>query len=96
MLRVACHHWHDLHSRGSGADHRDALVAQLVEPTARAAAGVLVVPSAAVELLALELLNTRNAGKFGPVQRSGARGEGVSVYFRDPDGSLLEFISYNS
>jgi catechol 2,3-dioxygenase-like lactoylglutathione lyase family enzyme len=32
----------------------------------------------------------------GPVARLGARGEGVSVYFRDPDGSLLEFISYGS
>lgn len=30
----------------------------------------------------------------GPVQRFGARGTGTSVYFRDPDGSLLEFISY--
>ena len=30
----------------------------------------------------------------GPVQRIGAGGEGTSVYFRDPDGSLLEFISY--
>jgi len=30
----------------------------------------------------------------GTVPRSGARGEGMSVYFRDPDGSLLEFISY--
>ena len=30
----------------------------------------------------------------GPVTRRGARGEGKSVYFRDPDGSLLEFISY--
>ena len=30
----------------------------------------------------------------GPMQRFGARGHGTSVYFRDPDGSLLEFISY--
>ena len=30
----------------------------------------------------------------GPVERPGARGTGVSVYFRDPDGSLLEFITY--
>jgi catechol 2,3-dioxygenase-like lactoylglutathione lyase family enzyme len=30
----------------------------------------------------------------GPVARSGARDDGTSVYFRDPDGSLLEFISY--
>jgi catechol 2,3-dioxygenase-like lactoylglutathione lyase family enzyme len=30
----------------------------------------------------------------GPVARAGAKGMGHSVYFRDPDGSLLEFISY--
>ena len=30
----------------------------------------------------------------GPVPRAGARGDGTSVYFRDPDGSLLELISY--
>ncbi len=32
--------------------------------------------------------------ELGPVPRFGAGGEGTSVYFRDPDGSLLEFISY--
>jgi catechol 2,3-dioxygenase-like lactoylglutathione lyase family enzyme len=32
--------------------------------------------------------------EVGPVERFGARGRGTSVYFRDPDGSLLELISY--
>lgn len=32
--------------------------------------------------------------ELGPVPRSGAHGDGLSVYFRDPDGSLLEFICY--
>ena len=30
----------------------------------------------------------------GPVPRRGGRDEGTSVYFHDPDGSLLELISY--
>jgi catechol 2,3-dioxygenase-like lactoylglutathione lyase family enzyme len=30
----------------------------------------------------------------GPLARAGAGGRGTSVYFRDPDGSLLEFITY--
>jgi catechol 2,3-dioxygenase-like lactoylglutathione lyase family enzyme len=32
--------------------------------------------------------------ELGPVARTGARGPGTSVYFRDPDGSLLELIVY--
>lgn len=36
------------------------------------------------------------AVELGPVARMGVRGQGLSVYFRDPDGSLLEFISYAS
>jgi catechol 2,3-dioxygenase-like lactoylglutathione lyase family enzyme len=34
------------------------------------------------------------AVELGPVERHGAAGAGLSVYFRDPDGSLLEFITY--
>ena len=34
------------------------------------------------------------AVELGPIERHGARNAGTSVYFRDPDGSLLEFISY--
>ena len=33
--------------------------------------------------------------ELGPVERRGARNVGTSLYFRDPDGSLLEFISYD-
>ena len=32
--------------------------------------------------------------ELGPVPRFGGRGNGTSLYFRDPDGSLLEFIIY--
>jgi len=32
----------------------------------------------------------------GPMTRGGAKGPGTSVYFRDPDGTLLELISYAS
>jgi len=30
----------------------------------------------------------------GPIDRVGGRGRGTSVYFRDPDGTLLELIAY--
>jgi catechol 2,3-dioxygenase-like lactoylglutathione lyase family enzyme len=32
--------------------------------------------------------------EVGASERNGARGRGTSAYFRDPDGSLMEFISY--
>jgi catechol 2,3-dioxygenase-like lactoylglutathione lyase family enzyme len=32
--------------------------------------------------------------ELGPVSRFVSVGRGQSVYFRDPDGSLLEFIAY--
>ncbi len=33
--------------------------------------------------------------ELGPVGRFGAGGNGTSIYFRDPDGSLMEFHSYH-
>jgi catechol 2,3-dioxygenase-like lactoylglutathione lyase family enzyme len=44
---------------------------------------------------ALEHLRERGVTvEAGPMKRGGAKGRGTSVYFRDPDGTLLEFISY--
>jgi catechol 2,3-dioxygenase-like lactoylglutathione lyase family enzyme len=33
--------------------------------------------------------------ELGPAKRNGGKGNGTSVYFRDPDGTLLELISYS-
>ena len=45
---------------------------------------------------AIAHLNSQGvAVELGPIARYGARDAGVSVYFRDPDGSLLEFIVYS-
>jgi catechol 2,3-dioxygenase-like lactoylglutathione lyase family enzyme len=45
--------------------------------------------------LAVELIGTIGAELVeGPVPRVGARGPGQSVYCRDPDGSLIELVSY--
>jgi catechol 2,3-dioxygenase-like lactoylglutathione lyase family enzyme len=44
---------------------------------------------------AIEHLRAHGVGvELGPVERQGGRGAGTSVYFRDPDGSLLELIAY--
>lgn len=50
-----------------------------------------------VEPLDLEVLAA--SGDFdvveGPARRSGARGEGTSLYVRDPDGSVVELRHYS-
>jgi catechol 2,3-dioxygenase-like lactoylglutathione lyase family enzyme len=49
-----------------------------------------------IEGAAAHLKAHKVAIERGPLERFGARGPGMSVYFRDPDGSLLEFISYSN
>ena len=41
-----------------------------------------------------QLLSHRIDVELGPAERAGGQGRGTSVYFRDPDGTLLELISY--
>ena len=61
---------------GAGADDGDALVGELVHRRARrVAAGVVVVPAAGVERVALEVLDARDARQLGHVQRAGAHAE---------------------
>jgi catechol 2,3-dioxygenase-like lactoylglutathione lyase family enzyme len=43
---------------------------------------------------AVEMVRAIGQEPHGPVERTGARGPGRSVYCRDPDGSLIELISY--
>lgn len=47
-----------------------------------------------VESAVIHLTNRGLQVVEGPVRRSGTRGPGTSVYYRDPDGSLVELISY--
>lgn len=46
---------------------------------------------------AIDHLHKRGVAiELGPVKRRGAKNTGKSIYFRDPDGSLMEFISYSA
>lgn len=51
--------------------------------------------SGPIETAIAHLATCDVAVELGPVIRNGAGGAGRSVYFRDPDGSLLEFLSYD-
>jgi catechol 2,3-dioxygenase-like lactoylglutathione lyase family enzyme len=50
--------------------------------------------SGTIEQAANHLASLGVEVELGPVDRNGAAGAGVSLYFRDPDGSLMEFITY--
>ena len=56
--------------------------------------GVWQVPDAEVEAAVAHLRAHGVEPELGPVPRTGGAGDGTSVYFRDPDGTLLELIAY--
>ena len=60
---------HALHRGGARADDADALVGEPVEAAVGVAAGVVVVPAARVERVALERLDAGDARQLRPVQR---------------------------
>ena len=64
-------------------------------PAAPGGADLCFVWDGPIEEAARHLERARRGGGGGAGRRAtAARGRGTSVYFRDPDGSLLEFISY--
>jgi catechol 2,3-dioxygenase-like lactoylglutathione lyase family enzyme len=63
-------------------------------PVVPGASDLCFVWEGAVPELLAHLARHGVAVEEGPVGRLGRHGAGTSVYFRDPDGSLLEFIVY--
>src|SRR5580698_4867147 len=63
----------DLYRAGSGTDHGDPLVPELGHPALFGAAGVVVVPPAAVKLRAFEPVDAGYARQFRPVERTAAQ-----------------------
>ena len=65
-----------LHRRGAGPDDADPLVGQAGHQAARrVASGVLVVPAAGVERMALKGLDSRDARQFRPVEGTRAHSD---------------------
>ena len=82
---------HQLNVHGPGADPQPVAGEPVVPGGSDLCFAWEGTPQAAIDHLAAHGVEVFE----GPVSRYGARGAGTSVYFRDPDGSLLEFITYD-
>jgi catechol 2,3-dioxygenase-like lactoylglutathione lyase family enzyme len=55
----------------------------------------LVTDSSTLDEVIQTLTTAGTAVETGPVNRWGARGDAVSIYFRDPDSNLIELRTYS-
>ena len=67
VLGISAEVRNQLYAGGPGSDQRDPLVSQLVESAAGIPAGVVVIPARRVEHVPLEVLDSRDTGKLGPI-----------------------------
>jgi catechol 2,3-dioxygenase-like lactoylglutathione lyase family enzyme len=58
------------------------------------AADFCLIADEAIEAVEAHLRRENVAVEAGPIRRTGARGEMISLYFRDPDGNLVEVSRY--
>jgi catechol 2,3-dioxygenase-like lactoylglutathione lyase family enzyme len=79
-----------LHVHGPGATPHP----RAVDPVRPGNSDLCFVWDGTVDEAAARLASRGVDVELGPVPRAGARGDGTSLYFRDPDGSLLELIVY--
>jgi catechol 2,3-dioxygenase-like lactoylglutathione lyase family enzyme len=52
------------------------------------------IASESLDVVAARLASENVAIEMGPVERAGAAGTMTSLYFRDPDGNLVEVSRY--
>ena len=75
-----------LHRGGTGADDAHHLVAQLVQVAGGIAAGVVVVPTAGVEGVTLEVVDPGDTWQLGPVERAVGHGDELGAELITPVG----------